>query len=114
MKHQQHQAMMNQSSSAQLHQTPTPAAKMRPQKLSRPRPKTIHVETGSVDLSETSSLSSRGKKGSNSNLTGEYQRRCDEGHLFWNVSRRRFAFVSVVIFRISVLKAIEFRRDKIL
>uniref|UniRef100_A0A8D8EX89 Patronin n=1 Tax=Culex pipiens TaxID=7175 RepID=A0A8D8EX89_CULPI len=70
MKHQQHQAMMNQSSSAQLHQTPTPAAKMRPQKLSRPRPKTIHVETGSVDLSETSSLSSRGKKGSNSNLTG--------------------------------------------
>lgn len=70
MKHQQHQAQLHQSSATQLHQTPTPAAKMRPQKLSRPRPKTIHVETGSVDLSETSSLSSRGKKGSNSNLTG--------------------------------------------
>lgn len=46
------------------------AAKMRPQKVIRPRPKTIHVETGSVDLSDTSSLSSRNKKGSNSNLTG--------------------------------------------
>lgn len=44
-------------------------AKMRPQKVVRPRPKTIHVETGSVDLSEASSLSNR-KKGSNSNLTG--------------------------------------------
>lgn len=43
----------------------------RPQKTTRPRPKTIHVESGSVDLSEASSLaSSRGKKGSNSNLTG--------------------------------------------
>uniref|UniRef100_A0A182UJ16 CKK domain-containing protein n=1 Tax=Anopheles melas TaxID=34690 RepID=A0A182UJ16_9DIPT len=59
----------------QLHQTahsttPTPVAKLRTQKLTRPRPKTIHVESGSVDLSEASSLSSRGKKGSNSNLTG--------------------------------------------
>lgn len=45
------------------------ATKMRTQKVVRPRPKTIHVETGSVDLSEASSLSSR-KKGSNSNLTG--------------------------------------------
>ncbi|XP_055596337.1 patronin-like isoform X5 [Uranotaenia lowii] len=75
IKHQQHQAALNQSSSAapmHHHQTSsTPVAKMRPQKLTRPRPKTIHVETGSVDLSETSSLgSSRGKKGSNSNLTG--------------------------------------------
>lgn len=49
------------------------AAKMRPQKVIRPRPKTIHVETGSVDLSEASSLSSRNKKGSNSNLTGMFQ-----------------------------------------
>lgn len=47
------------------------ATKMRPQKVIRPRPKTIHVETGSVDLSEASSLSSRNKKGSNSNLTGQ-------------------------------------------
>lgn len=45
--------------------------KLRPQKVVRPRPKTIHVETGSVDLSEASSLSSRNKKGSNSNLTGK-------------------------------------------
>lgn len=44
--------------------------KMRTQKIIRPRPKTIHVETGSVDLSEASSLSSRNRKGSNSNLTG--------------------------------------------
>ncbi|XP_021710412.1 patronin isoform X18 [Aedes aegypti] len=74
IKHQQSQAQLHQSSrggdGGMHHQTSsTPAAKMRPQKLSRPRPKTIHVETGSVDLSETSSLSSRGKKGSNSNLT---------------------------------------------
>lgn len=45
----------------------------RPQKSIRPRPKTIHVESGSVDISEASSIasSSRGKKGSNSNLAGE-------------------------------------------
>ncbi|XP_073811093.1 calmodulin-regulated spectrin-associated protein patronin isoform X32 [Musca autumnalis] len=37
----------------------------------RPRPKTIHVDDGSaVDISEASSLSSRGKKGSSSNITG--------------------------------------------
>ncbi|XP_073811095.1 calmodulin-regulated spectrin-associated protein patronin isoform X34 [Musca autumnalis] len=36
----------------------------------RPRPKTIHVDDGSaVDISEASSLSSRGKKGSSSNIT---------------------------------------------
>ncbi|XP_062561608.1 patronin isoform X6 [Armigeres subalbatus] len=74
IKHQQSQAQLNQSGrggDGGMHQSSsTPAPKMRPQKLSRPRPKTIHVETGSVDLSEASSLSSRGKKGSNSNLTG--------------------------------------------
>lgn len=59
---QQH-AMLSQTSSGG-------ATKMRQQKVIRPRPKTIHVETGSVDLSEASSLSSRNKKGSNSNLTG--------------------------------------------
>nr|XP_029721081.1 patronin-like isoform X20 [Aedes albopictus] len=81
IKHQQSQAQLQQSSRGgggggghdgmhhQTSSTPSAAAKMRPQKLTRPRPKTIHVETGSVDLSETSSLSSRGKKGSNSNLT---------------------------------------------
>uniref|UniRef100_A0AAG5DL18 CKK domain-containing protein n=1 Tax=Anopheles atroparvus TaxID=41427 RepID=A0AAG5DL18_ANOAO len=66
LKHQQYQQQLHQTQ----HSTPTPVAKMRTQKLSRPRPKTIHVESGSVDLSEASSLSSRGKKGSNSNLTG--------------------------------------------
>ncbi|XP_058982264.1 patronin isoform X5 [Musca domestica] len=41
------------------------------QKSTRPRPKTIHVDDGSaVDISEASSLSSRGKKGSSSNITG--------------------------------------------
>ncbi|XP_058982274.1 patronin isoform X15 [Musca domestica] len=40
------------------------------QKSTRPRPKTIHVDDGSaVDISEASSLSSRGKKGSSSNIT---------------------------------------------
>uniref|UniRef100_A0A182N2I7 CKK domain-containing protein n=1 Tax=Anopheles dirus TaxID=7168 RepID=A0A182N2I7_9DIPT len=67
LKHQQYQQQLHQTAHST---TPTPAAKMRTQKLSRPRPKTIHVESGSVDLSEASSLSSRGKKGSNSNLTG--------------------------------------------
>uniref|UniRef100_A0A2M3ZFU7 Putative microtubule-binding calmodulin-regulated spectrin-associated n=1 Tax=Anopheles braziliensis TaxID=58242 RepID=A0A2M3ZFU7_9DIPT len=67
IKHQQYQQQLHQTAHSS---TPTPAAKMRTQKLSRPRPKTIHVESGSVDLSEASSLSSRGKKGSNSNLTG--------------------------------------------
>lgn len=50
--------------------------KMRTQKMVRPRPKTIHVESGSVDLSETSSLSSRNKKGSSSNLTGTFEIVC--------------------------------------
>uniref|UniRef100_A0A2M4A2F4 Putative microtubule-binding calmodulin-regulated spectrin-associated n=1 Tax=Anopheles triannulatus TaxID=58253 RepID=A0A2M4A2F4_9DIPT len=67
IKHQQYQQQLHQTAHSS---TPTPAAKLRTQKLSRPRPKTIHVESGSVDLSEASSLSSRGKKGSNSNLTG--------------------------------------------
>lgn len=60
-----HQVLLNQ------HNSNSSAAKLRPQKVVRPRPKTIHVETGSVDLSEASSLSSRNKKGSNSNLTGK-------------------------------------------
>ncbi len=47
--------------------------KMRQQKtVSRPRPKTICVERGSIDQSEASSLSSRDKKGSNTNLTGSF------------------------------------------
>lgn len=55
----------------QMNTQTTPTAKLRTQKTTRPRPKTIHVESGSVDLSEVSSLASRGKKGSSSNLTGE-------------------------------------------
>lgn len=46
----------------------TPQPKMRTIKSQRPRPKTIHVETGSTaDIS-----GALGKKGSTSNLTGEY------------------------------------------
>ncbi|XP_061511279.1 patronin isoform X26 [Anopheles gambiae] len=67
LKHQMYQQQLHQTAHST---TPTPVAKLRTQKLTRPRPKTIHVESGSVDLSEASSLSSRGKKGSNSNLTG--------------------------------------------
>ncbi|XP_064543320.1 patronin isoform X19 [Drosophila montana] len=44
--------------------------RLRQQRVTRPRPKTIHVDDASVDISEASSLSSRGKKGSSSNLTG--------------------------------------------
>lgn len=48
--------------------------KMRQQKsVSRPRPKTICVERGAIDQSEASSLSSRDKKGSNTNLTGSFR-----------------------------------------
>lgn len=54
------------------HQGGSGGPKMRQQRMVRPRPKTIHVESGSVDLSDASSMTSRGKRGSNSNLTGEY------------------------------------------
>lgn len=44
----------------------------RPQKTVRPRPKTIHVESGSVDMGEASCVApSRIKKGSTSNLAGK-------------------------------------------
>lgn len=57
----------------QYTQTNMGTAKLRqPKPNARPRPKTIHVESGSVDLSEASSLASRGKKGSSSNLTGTF------------------------------------------
>lgn len=55
----------------QSHQ-PNAGPKMRQQRMVRPRPKTIHVESGSVDLSDASSMTSRGKRGSNSNLTGKF------------------------------------------
>lgn len=38
----------------------------------RPRPKTIHIDSGSVQIAE--GMSSRGKKGSTSNLTGRFDR----------------------------------------
>ncbi|XP_023036938.1 patronin isoform X22 [Drosophila willistoni] len=44
--------------------------RLRQQRNTRPRPKTIHVDDASVDISEASSISSRSKKGSGSNLTG--------------------------------------------
>ncbi|VEN49558.1 unnamed protein product [Callosobruchus maculatus] len=44
-----------------------PAPKMRPKANTRPRPKTIHIDSGSVQIAE--GMSSRGKKGSTSNLT---------------------------------------------
>ncbi|XP_019846106.2 patronin isoform X19 [Bactrocera dorsalis] len=51
--------------SAQNSTTP----RLRQTRPTRPRPKTIHVDDGSVDLSEASSISSRSKKGSSTNLT---------------------------------------------
>ncbi|XP_056647194.1 patronin isoform X17 [Diorhabda sublineata] len=44
-----------------------PTPKMRPKASTRPRPKTIHIDSGSVQMAE--GMSSRGKKGSTSNLT---------------------------------------------
>ncbi|XP_067628269.1 patronin isoform X5 [Eurosta solidaginis] len=49
------------------HNSSTP--RLRQTRITRPRPKTIHVDDGSVDLSEASSISSRSKKGSSTNLT---------------------------------------------
>lgn len=46
-----------------------PTPKMRPKGNMRPRPKTIHIDSGSVQIAE--GMSSRGKKGSTSNLTGK-------------------------------------------
>lgn len=70
-------------------QMSSPAAppKMRqPKAVSRPRPKTICVERGSIDHSEASSLSSRDKKGSNTNLTGTL------GAIFCEL-KKRFLFL---------------------
>lgn len=47
-----------------------PMPKMRPKAATRPRPKTIHIDSGSVELAEGMMQPSRGKKGSTSNLTG--------------------------------------------
>lgn len=66
--------------------------KLRAQKVVRPRPKTIHVETGSVDLSEASSLSSRNKKGSNSNLTGKHSRPHEQMHVTASIEMLFFCF----------------------
>lgn len=44
---------------------------MRPKVTSRPRPKTIHIDSGSVEMAEGLLQPSRGKKGSNTNLTGK-------------------------------------------
>ncbi|XP_030388179.1 patronin isoform X29 [Scaptodrosophila lebanonensis] len=51
-------------------QSTSSTPRLRQQRVTRPRPKTIHVDDASVDISEASSISSRGKKGSSSNLTG--------------------------------------------
>ncbi|XP_036231360.2 patronin isoform X23 [Bactrocera oleae] len=58
-------AELNMKHSTQNSTTP----RLRQTRPTRPRPKTIHVDDGSVDLSEASSISSRSKKGSSTNLT---------------------------------------------
>lgn len=65
MKQQQQQQLLAQQNAPKMRNTP---------KTQRQRPKTIHVETNSVDLSEASSLGGRSigsKKGSSTNLTGK-------------------------------------------
>jgi flagellar biosynthesis GTPase FlhF len=54
----------------QQQQQSTPQPKMRAVKSQRPRPKTIHVETNS----SSHDISGSGKKGSISNLTGNFRR----------------------------------------
>lgn len=66
MKQQQQQQLLAQQNAPKMRNTP---------KTLRQRPKTIHVETNSVDLSEASSLGGRSigsKKGSSTNLTGKF------------------------------------------
>lgn len=47
------------------------ATKMRSKgSTNRPRPKTIHVDSGSVEMAEGMLQPSQGKKGSTSNLSG--------------------------------------------
>lgn len=51
--------------------TMKPTPKMRSKgSTPRPRPKTIHIDSGSVEMAEGMLPSSRGKRGSNTNLTG--------------------------------------------
>lgn len=48
-----------------------PAPKLRSKaSTTRPRPKTIHIDSGSVEMAEGMLQPSKGKKGSSSNLTG--------------------------------------------
>ncbi|XP_025830608.1 patronin isoform X4 [Agrilus planipennis] len=50
-----------------------PTPKMRPKgSVTRPRPKTIHIDSGSVEMAEGMLQPSRGKKGSSSNLTANH------------------------------------------
>lgn len=50
-----------------------PSMKLRPKGTTpRPRPKTIHIDSGSVEMAEGMLQPARGKRGSNSNLTGKY------------------------------------------
>lgn len=47
----------------------------RPQKVTRPRPRTIHVESRPVEVTDSSIVASnRSKKDANSNLIGNYSR----------------------------------------
>lgn len=49
-----------------------PTPKIRPKASVRPRPKTIHIDSGSVEMAGGMLQTSRGKKGSTSNLTGMF------------------------------------------
>jgi calmodulin-regulated spectrin-associated protein len=71
-----------------LQQMSTPQPKMRAVKSTRPRPKTIHVETNSSNLD----ISGSGKKGSSSNLTGNYSRSISDEPLSFLI---RFKFSSI-------------------
>ncbi|KAK9870583.1 hypothetical protein WA026_008146 [Henosepilachna vigintioctopunctata] len=54
---------------SELMSTMKPTPKMRPKAPARPRPKTIHIDSGSVEMAGGMLQPSRGKKGSTSNLT---------------------------------------------
>lgn len=60
-----HTAEMLKQQQQQQQQMATPQLRMRNNKVNRPRPQTIHVDSNTA-----MGLGSSGKKGSNSNLTG--------------------------------------------
>lgn len=78
----------------QQQQMPTPQPKMRAVKSQRPRPKTIHVETNA----SSHDISGSGKKGSSSNLTGNFQQLFKLLRFFFSFKFSVPIFLSLLIY----------------